>query len=244
MVKNNKDIDVLFREKLDGHSEKPTPMAWEKIQERLDQKRKRGIPHWMRIAATVLMAGLGLTFIYSLISPTNNSEMIVQKQFVPDTKPGKIPALEVLPKRFQEENITSSKPTTIADQEPVKNPKPATGKPTHNLDLIAEEVSEVASKETIPMMEVEGLDLPPLDIDLLVADGGISVEEEEVAYKVTIISNGLSPRKDKDNLVDEIENKIGQLGGLLNKVDREFAELQDTKNNLFASLTSRKDNSN
>ncbi len=94
-------------------------------------------------------------------------------------------------------------------------------------------------------MELESLDVPPLDIDLLVADGGLSVEEvEEVAYKVTIISNGLSPRQEKENLVEEIENKIGQLGGLLNKVDREFAELQDSKNNLFASLTSKRENSN
>lgn len=246
MAENNKEIDVLFRDKLAEHSEMPTPMAWDRIQGRLDQKEKRGMALWMRIAASVLLLGLALTFIYyGLYGPENNPEMIAQKQSVPDTKLGNIPALEGLPERVQEEIISSSKPSNQPDPGPVKKPIQAAGKPPQNLASVAEEESEVVPKETIPQMELESLDVPPLDIDLLVADGGLSVEEvEEVAYKVTIISNGLSPRQEKENLVEEIENKIGQLGGLLNKVDREFAELQDSKNNLFASLTSKRENSN
>lgn len=244
MAESNKNIDELFREKLVGHSEMPTNMAWERIQERLDQKRRKAILPWMRIAATLLMMGLGLTFIYySLISPTKIPGRMAQKEVVPDTKPGKIPALEVLPERLQEEIRASSHPTTEAGTEPEKMPTQAAGKPPLDAALTAEVKSELPSKQSTPLVELKSLDLPPLDMDLLVADGGISLEEEEeVAYKITIVSNGLRPRK--DNLVDEIENKIGKLGGLLNKVDREFGELQDTKNNLFASFAANKKNSN
>lgn len=246
MDENNKEIDVLFRDKLAGHSEMPTPMAWEKIQVRLDQKEKRGLVPWMRIAASVLLLGLGLAFVYySLISSEKDPGMIAGLQSVPDTQPGNIEALEVLPEPVQEEISYKKIPPTQPSTEPVKRPVQEASESTLNLALVAEEEPEVAPKEAIPQMEVGALDLPPLDTDLLIAEGGISLdEEEEVSYKVTIISNGLSPRQNKENLVTEIENKIGQIGGLLNKVDHKFAELQDSKNNLFVSLTSKKENSN
>ena len=246
MAENNKEIDVLFRDKLAGHSEMPTPMAWERIQGRLDQKEKGGLAPWMRIAASVLLLGLGLAFIYySLISSEYNPGRIAGLQSVPDTQPGSIEALEVLPEPVQEEIMSERISPTLPSPEPLKRQMQSSGKPTLNLASVVEESSEVPLKETIPQMEVETLDLPPLDTELMIADGEISLDEvEEIPYKVTIISNGLSPRQNKDNLVAEIENKIGQLGGLLNKVDREFGELQDSKNNLFASLTSKKENSN
>src|SRR5690606_37653744 len=99
-------------------------------------------------------------------------------------------------------------------------------------------------KETIPVLELESIALPPLNQDLLLADNNLaeSVSEpgQDVTYKVTIISNGLREKPEKEGLVGEIENKIDKIGGLIVKVDQGFADLQDAKNNLFASITTRK----
>lgn len=246
MAENNKDIDVLFREKLTEHTERPSQKAWDKIQGRLDQREKKGFLPWMRIAASFLLPGLGLAIIYySLLSLENDPEMIAQQQAVPDTQIGNIPALEVLPGSINEEIIPINDSTTQLSTAPVKSPIPKANKvPNNRVEKVIKE-SDVAPGEAIPQMEVESLELPPLESELLMADGDLILEKvEEVPYKITIISNGLRPRQNKDKLVDEIENKIDQIGGLLSKVDQEFSDLQDSKNNLFASLTSRKENNN
>ena len=245
MAENNKDIDVLFREKLAEYSEMPRPKAWDRIQGKLDQKNKSGFEPWIRIAASVLLLGLGLALIYySLLSNENNPGRIAQQETVPDTRPGNILSLEVFPEMVQEEIVPQSNSTVQPAPVPVKRPLREINKAPINLVVQATEDSEEVTEENRPPMDVESRDLPALDKELLMSDGGISEEVEEVPYKITIISNGLSPRQDKDNLVKEIENKIGQLGGLLSKVDQEFADLQDSKNNLFASLTSKKENNN
>src|SRR5690606_27602827 len=100
------------------------------------------------------------------------------------------------------------------------------------------------SKESVPVLELESIELPPLDQDLLMAENNLidleATPDQEVAYKITIISNGLREKPEKESLVGEIENKIDKLGGLIGKMDQGFADLQDAKNNLFASITTRK----
>lgn len=53
-----------------------------------------------------------------------------------------------------------------------------------------------------------------------------------------IISNGFAIQPEKEQFVDELENKIG---GFFTKVDEGFGGLRDAKNNLFASLTTKRD---
>jgi hypothetical protein len=57
-------------------------------------------------------------------------------------------------------------------------------------------------------------------------------------YKVKIISNGYALQPEKEKLVEGLENKIG---GFFTKVDEGFGGLQDAKNNLFASLTTKRE---
>jgi hypothetical protein len=60
-------------------------------------------------------------------------------------------------------------------------------------------------------------------------------------YKVKIISNGYAIQPEKEKLVGTLENKIG---GFFSKLDEGFGDLQDAKNNLFASLTTKRDKKN
>src|SRR5690606_40477525 len=82
------------------------------------------------------------------------------------------------------------------------------------------------SKQIPAEMEVEIIELPPMEAELAIPDNLIAeadVQElNEIAYKVTIISNGLRVAPEKETLVEEIEEKIDRLGGLINKVDQGF----------------------
>jgi len=56
--------------------------------------------------------------------------------------------------------------------------------------------------------------------------------------KEKIVSNGYAIQPEKEKLVEGLENKIGDF---FIKVDEGFGGLQDAKNNLFASLTTKRD---
>ena len=107
--------------------------------------------------------------------------------------------------------------------------------------LAEQRESAPVAKEEIELPEPLEIALPPLDVDLLTVDNALAEANnlQEVAYKVTIKSNGLKDKPEKEGLVGEIENKIDKIGGLIVKVDQGFADLQDAKNNLFASITTK-----
>lgn len=237
MAKENQDIDRIFREKLAANSVRPSPMAWEKLEGRLSRKKK-GIAPWMRIAVTLLLL-FGLTALLWLSIQNAPKEL--------DTVANQAPVPEII---RQETAVTPESPT-LEDQaeeenspiEPPEVKKSPSIEVKSNLAVVQSEEPEPITKQSIPVQQVTPIELPPLDTDLLVAENTIAEPEEvvsqEVAYKITIISNGIRTTPEKETLVAEIENKIDKIGGLLGKVDQGFADLQDAKNNLFASITTR-----
>lgn len=240
MAEEHKDIDHLFREKLGDHSVQPSPMAWEKLESRL-ARNKKGMALWMRIAASLLLLG-GLTALLWL-SVQNTQKQLdtvadqeLPREIVPLETPNRpeIPAVE-----YQEQKVTPP-----VKKAAVKKPTPSVVNP--KLAAVPPAESEPAVPERIPVKELAVIELPPMDTDLLVADNTVSVQEEQVpnkvSYKITIISNGLRATPEKETLVGEIENKIEKIGGVIGKVDQGFADLQDAKNNLFASITTKNNN--
>lgn len=69
----------------------------------------------------------------------------------------------------------------------------------------------------------------------------IPSEQPSENYTVRVVSRGYALQPEKDKLVDELETKIGIF---FTRVDEGFGELQDAKNTIFASLTTRKDRKN
>ena len=60
MAKTNEQFDQHFREKLDGHREKPSALAWERLESQLPKQSKPTLGIWWAIAASVtalLVAG-------------------------------------------------------------------------------------------------------------------------------------------------------------------------------------------
>jgi hypothetical protein len=238
MAKDNQDIDRLFRDRLADHSVQPSPLAWDKLEGRLSQSKKAGVP-WMRIAASfLLMGGVAVLMWLSVPTAPEEPDIVADQQPVQEITPKEAPVMHETP--AVEEN--KEKAPTLAKKPNLIKPQQAVTKPT----LAAAEPVEDEPSNTvnIPIQEVAPIELPPLDTDLLVAENSLAEPEEavyrEIEYKITIISNGISTTPQKGTLVGEIENKIDQIGGLIGKVDQGFADLQDAKNNLFASIATKK----
>ncbi len=232
-----KDMDRLFRDKLGAHSVQPSPLSWGKLEGRLSQ-RKKGASSWMRIAASLLLLG-GLTTLlwWSLQNSQRQLETVADQEPLLEISPQEVPAIQELPPvEDQKEEEAPPRENNPAKKSPHKVVKP--------LAVVQPAEPGPPVKEPILVQEVERIELPPLDTDLLVAANTFADSEvtggQEVEYKVTIISSGIKTTPEKETLVGEIENKIDKIGGLIGRMDQGFADLQDAKNNLFASITTRK----
>lgn len=238
MAKDNQDIDRLFRDKLGGHLAQPSPLAWNQLENRLS-RTKKGAALWMRIAASLLLlGGLAALLWLSVENAQKKPVILAEQEPLQETIPQEVPEVKepaVVKDRIEEDIMAVKKA-------PVR--KASVNSEKAQLEVARMEETEPVAKELVPVQELDLVELPPLDMDLLVVENSLVEPTEavyqEVAYKVTIISNGLREKPEKDGLVGEIENKIDKIGGLIGKVDQGFADLQDAKNNLFASITTRK----
>ena len=244
MAERHEDIDALFRNQLAGHSEKPSPQAWRKLEGKLHNEKKGLIIPWMKIAASFFLA-LGLVSLlwWSLRNTERELTTVAQEEAIPQTF--QEPAVNKGP--VQEVPIAEKK-NDHSSSNPANLPAPkAMRKLVKNNQVEKESHPEIKteSKQIQPELEVEIIKLPALEAELAIPDNLIAEadvkEINEVAYTVTIISNGLRVTPEKETLVEEIEEKIDRLGGLINKVDQGFADLQDAKNGLFASITAKKE---
>jgi len=246
MAKDNQDIDRLFRDKLGNYSSSPSAAAWEKLEKNLSQSKK-GAPVWMRIAATAILLG-GMTALLWLSIETTQQDL---HHAVADQEP----TTDEPVTGMQEEQQESPVPLDSADEQEGVKPEVDVQDVRQKAPVIIQHAKVIqqratlaeqresapVAKEEIELPEPLEIALPPLDVDLLTVDNALAEANnlQEVAYKVTIKSNGLKDKPEKEGLVGEIENKIDKIGGLIVKVDQGFADLQDAKNNLFASITTK-----
>jgi hypothetical protein len=71
-----------------------------------------------------------------------------------------------------------------------------------------------------------------------------ALAEEVGTYRIRIYSDGLQKAAPKGkNLVTELGKAVGQVEGLLGKLDEGYEEIQEKKERLFSSLTSRRESS-
>ncbi|WP_200974407.1 hypothetical protein [Echinicola sp. 20G] len=265
MDKQKHPIDELFSQKLREHQEKPSALAWEKLDSQLGPAKNTTKWVWMRVAA-VFLAVFALTYVLwdqSETIKTNKGPELAQQdiQISPAEEKAKgqteePPTISESTSNTPTENESdqedkNSIPPTIIENEKqsVRNTQKEENVP--QASLVAEQVTPVEVpepsnpepsnkvKELVPELEV-----PEVKMEELIADNSPiapSEIQETVAYKISIKSNGLTEKPKKENIVEEIGDKINTLGGLLGKVDQGYADLQDAKNNLFASLITKKD---
>lgn len=267
MAKTNEQFDQIFKEKLEGHQEKPSALAWERLESQLPKSSKSGWGHWWAIAASV-SALLMVAYLYWPNSEELSEEVlvaqteeIVEQVEGEDTTPVQQPvgALPEIQKDLTNVNPNStSTPTPSVLKSAPKSetaPKPQIqkqeAKPDNyrNQSLVAEAqpTKEIQKNESLEIPEVKisepELGLPELkapDLTKTLAEAKTESNDEPL-YRVNIYSNGIKKGEPADkNLITELGKTVGQVEGFLGKVDEGFAEIQDKKDNLFVSLNSKR----
>ncbi|SFB54367.1 hypothetical protein [Algoriphagus aquimarinus] len=261
MAKEKNNLDQFFKEKLENHTERPSALAWERLESQLPQKSKsyKGI-WWAAAASLTILFTVGYLVLrerdVSVEKPMladNTTEEAIEKPIQTEISiPQETEKEQIEIENQQAAEELKTKPTTTpAKTKPVdSSSKVQKSQAASPQSLIAmtekkeEPKQEKVQKEEAPIIEVETpgisqMQLPPLEIEKAVAQVSEPVEAEP-AYRVKIYSSGLKDEQKDKNLIAEIGKTVNEVEGLLGKVDQGFADLQDAKNNLFASITTRK----
>ncbi|TXE11182.1 hypothetical protein [Algoriphagus aquimarinus] len=265
MAKEKNNLDQFFKEKLENHTERPSALAWERLESQLPQKSKsyKGI-WWAAAASITILFTVGYLVLREgevavekpMLADNTTKEVIETPTQTEITTPEITEQAENEIEKQQAAEELNTKPTTTT--KPKAKPADSSSKTqksqtTSPQNLIAmtekkeEPKQEKVLKVEAPKIEVETpefkqAELAPLKLEKAVA-AVTEPAEVEPAYRVKIYSNGLTEEPKDKNLISEIGKTVNEVEGLLGKVDQGFADLQDAKNNLFASITTRKSKS-
>lgn len=264
MAKEKNNLDQFFKEKLENHTERPSALAWERLESQLPQKSKSYKGIWWAAAASITIL---FTVGYFVLREGDVSE---ERSLLADNKTeeiAEVPAKSevITPQEADKEQIGKENQQVAEELKTKPTSTPTKAKPVdslsktqkshstspQNLIAITEKKEEPKQENVVkveaPISEVKTpeitqMRLPALELENVVAEVTEPVEAEP-AYRVKIYSNGLKEDPKDNNLIAGIGKTVNEVEGILGKVDQGFAELQDAKNNLFASITTRKSKS-
>ncbi|TDQ16585.1 hypothetical protein DFQ04_2706 [Algoriphagus boseongensis] len=259
MAKTNQEFDQFFREKLEGHQEKPSALAWERLESQLPKSSKSGWGVWWAIAASFSALVMVAYLNWPSADQANEEKMLAQTEETLIEENSSIEekttgneTSEIEANSIQENTEIKSqpKPNTSSTQKknsPIQKVIPSEKKADSFIAQAENPSTEKAAEPVlIPELKVAepDLTLPELktpDLTKTVASAQTEANDEPL-YRVNIYSNGIKKGEPAEkNLITELGKTVGQVEGLLGKVDEGFAEIQDRKDNLFATLTSKRD---
>lgn len=246
MANTDKNFDQYFKERLAKHEEKPSQLAWERLERQLPKKEKGIWFPMMGIAASLLLFLAAGYVIWQYNPETESSFPLTSELTTPGTDESSETLKEAIPTNTEsiEEVNETEEEQTIESDKPVQTPikKSVTAKTQiaetpKELLAIAENPEERIDEVFVETPEIV---IPELNVNEAIAQNNIEEEEEVMTYKITIKSNGISEKPENQGLIAGIENKVDKIGGLLSKVEQGFADLQDAKDNLFVSNNTSK----
>ncbi|REG88264.1 hypothetical protein [Algoriphagus antarcticus] len=264
MAKEKNNLDQFFKEKLENHTEKPSALAWDRLESQLPEKSKsyKGI-WWAAAASLTILFTVGYLVLREgdvavekpLLSENKTEEIIESATQTEITASQEIEEKQAEIENQQAAEELKAKPTTTKP-----NPKPVDSssktqksqpKIPQNLIAISESKEETdpvkEAKVEMPKIMLETPEILQSELRQVELEKAVSEVSEpaeaEPAYRLKIYSNGLTEEPKDKNLLAEIGKTVNEVEGLLGKVDQGFADLQDAKNNLFASITTRKSKS-
>jgi len=253
MAKSDEVLDRVFREKLENHQETPSQAAWDTLASQLDTKQApKKASSWLAIAAAITLA-LGAAFLFW--STGQESEIKAPLAEAQETTTEVGTTIPVTPSPTVEaEKELSSVSRVVSNSKPVQ-----TGIKTQQLNpavLVAEVITQTeAVPASIPVFTAEALPnaaepvqspAPALaETNAVFTPSTNEAQAEEVGtYRIRIYSDGLQKAAPKEkNLVTELGKAVGQVEGLLGKLDEGYEEIQEKKERLFSSLTSKRESS-
>ncbi len=252
MAKSDDALDRVFREKLENHQENPSLGAWDNLANQLDTKQapqKRNA--WWAIAASITLA-LGAAFLFWSIGEEPekqvtlteaheiNKDVVINPPVNPSTSSEAekdIPSNSTVSTsveraqigiKTQHQNSAASEAEVITQNEAV----PATVS-VYTAEVVPQTTEQVPSP-AIPLVAAPNSINTPSTNEVLAEEGGY--------YRIRIYSDGLQKGTPQEkNLVSELGKTVGQVEGLLGKLDEGYVEIQEKKGRLFSSLTSRRE---
>ena len=253
MAKSDEELDRVFREKLENHEASPSSVAWDKLEAQLDAARQPKKSSWWAIAAAMpLLFGLAYLIWSQVPQPEQENSVAASEEVLEvPLDPESTPQAETSVSEEVQNQNPLDQTTTPSSSKPVlkssllqENPKVV------NLENVIAETVNFPSPQTAVAMELNSTaeskiwQTPeptqttpaPSSSQPSFADG-----EDLDGYRVRIFSDGLKKEEAPNkNLITELGKTVGQVEGLLDKLDEGLVDIQDKKDRLFSSLTSRK----
>lgn len=247
-------MDKVFRQKLENHEEKPSALAWDRLENQLPTHSRKN-PGFIWAAAAVILVLLSVGALYWSGDSTIMKENLLATEEQNPTQDSPSESLEQneiqteepIPNKTDSESKFDLPQEEKTESPAVINQSPANFNAPKTNKLLAEadkkEETETIQKEGIIREESEPLRVEKTLPELQSVPSNPTIAEltpvstEEPAYTVTIRSDGL---KEEKGLVVNLGKTVEQIEGLTEKVDL-FANLQDAKNGLYARLTSKKE---
>lgn len=253
MAKSDEVLDRVFREKLENQEASPGPAAWDKLEAQLDAAEQPKKSSWWAIAAAIpLILGLGYLIWSQVPQADQESPLAITEEVlnIPSTSKS-TPETERLSSEEAQKSAYLAETSSPSSSKPVlKSSLPQENAKEIHLEGVVAEAVTFPSPQTAVAMEVNSatesktlLTAEPIRITTApstpqptMADG-----EDLDGYRIRIFSDGLKKEEAPNkNLITELGKTVGQVEGLLDKLDEGFVEIQDKKERLFSSLTSRK----
>jgi len=253
MAKSDEELDRVFREKLENHETSPILAGWDKLEAQLDAaKQPKKSSRWAIAAAMPLLLGLGyLIWSQAPQSEQENSFAAIKEVLEVPLGPESSPEAETRVSEEVQKSVSLAEASTSRASKPIqKSSLPQENTMETQLEsrvaeavtfpilqtAVVQEVNSATESRTLLTPEPTQTTHSPRTSQPSLAD----VEDLE-GYRIRIFSDGLKKEEAPNkNLITELGKTVGQVEGLLGKLDEGFIEIQDKKERLFSSLTSRK----
>jgi len=235
---SDQDLDKLFKNKLEDHSEEPSAHTWDRI--RSSVKEERGYP-WMKIAAAVIVICLAGFLVWFAIPDQPAANLSDNKKTLPDT-------IVDAP----ESNITSSESeaqgTIQEDAPPVVQKDNALAETTENEQPKKAEKNQPKEVIETPMPD-KPVSVEKAEVKDLIAQNEVKepVFEKSTPQKTQVSGQTLAFSSDDfdqaERVAAQVSNKeeeeegLKKVWSLLKQVkepEAGFGELRELKNNILA----------
>jgi hypothetical protein len=253
MAKSDEVLDRVFREKLENHESAPSPAAWDKLEAQLDAAKQPKKSSWWAIAAAMpLLLGLGYLIWSQAPQADEESSLAAIEEVSTSTPVSESPneAETMVTEEAQYQNSLAETVTPSSSKPNLKSILPQENSKEVNLgNVVAEAISFPSSQATVAvevnsatesktLVNPEPTQTTPSPST---SQPSLADVEDLDGYRIRIFSDGLKKKEAPNkNLITELGKTVGQVEGLLDKLDEGFVEIQDKKERLFSSLTSRK----
>jgi len=251
MAKSDDTLDRVFREKLENHQETPSLGAWDTLASQLDSKQapKKASSWWAIAAAIPLILSAAFLFWSTGQEPEKQAPLAEAEEITNEV----VRTIPMTPSPSVEAEKEMSSTSSLST--PIERAQTGIKTEQRNPVALVAEVNtqNEAVPASIPVFTAEVVPDAPEPIrspaaalaetkSISTPSTNEALAEEGGSYRIRIYSDGLQKAAPKEkNLVTELGKTVGQVESLLGKLDEGIGGIQEKKERLFSSLTSKKE---